>query len=54
MAHNPTTFTPVRWSLGTAVKSFKRHFPKTTGKTTLPVEELTTLLTQIEAIMNSY
>ena len=36
-----------------AVKSFKRHFLKTTGKTTLPLEELTTLLTQIEAIMNS-
>ena len=35
-----------------AVKSFKRHFLKTTGKTTLPLEELTPLLTQIEAIMN--
>ena len=36
-----------------AVKSFKRHVLKTTGKTTLPLEELTTLLPQIEAIMNS-
>ena len=36
-----------------AVKSFKRHFLKTTCKTTLPLEELTTLQTQIEAIMNS-
>ena len=36
-----------------AANSFKRHFLKTTGKTTLPLEELTTLLTQIEAIMNS-
>ena len=32
-----------------AVKSLKRLFLKTIGKTTLPLEELTTLLTQIEA-----
>ena len=36
-----------------AVKSFKRHLMKTTGKTTLTIEDLTTLLNQIEAIMNS-
>ena len=36
-----------------AVKSLKRHLMKTTGRTTLPLEELTTLLNQIEAIMNS-
>ena len=36
-----------------AVKSFKRHLLKTTGKAILPIEELTTSPTQIEAKLNS-
>ena len=36
-----------------AVKSMKRHLMETTGRTTLPLDELTTLLNQVEAILNS-
>ena len=53
MAHNHTAFTHFGGLWEAVDKSFKRNFLKTTGKTTLPLEELTTLLTQIEAIMNS-
>ena len=36
-----------------AVKSLKRPLMKTTERTTLPLDDLTTLLNQIEAMMNS-
>ena len=36
-----------------AVKSLKRHLMKTTARTTLPLDELTTQLNKMEAIVNS-
>ena len=35
------------------LKSLKRHLRKTTGRTTIPLDELTLLMNQIEAVMNS-
>ena len=37
----------------TAIRSLNCHLMKTTGRTTLPLNELTTLLNQIEAIKSS-
>ncbi|XP_036148428.1 uncharacterized protein LOC118647494 [Monomorium pharaonis] len=49
--NSPTTPIEGRWEA--VVKSIKYHLRRTIGETLPTFEELTTLLTQIEAILNS-